>query len=117
RKVVLYSEYDIMLVFKLHRDVRGDLEEIKLLDTLAATRIVAFLQQIQVDPGLLKKLTTHFYRNNEDNLDVKKWRAMHEAGLPVWRLRFVDFAYRHPDYRIFYVASASRAEVHILAIC
>lgn len=105
-----------MITIRRHVDVLRDLEEIILLDRLAATRIIAFLEQYANDPLLLQKLTTHGYRNEADNLDVKKWKTMQSSGHPVWRLRFVDFAYRVPDYRIFYVPAVSKMTVHVLAI-
>ncbi|WP_322997163.1 type II toxin-antitoxin system RelE/ParE family toxin [Castellaniella sp.] len=101
----------------LHKEVKKDLEEIHLLDSIASVRIVAFMQQVINDPDILKKLTTHCYRNYDETLDVKKWISMHEAGCPVWRLRFTDFAYRNPDYRIFYVISEDPLVIHIIAIC
>lgn len=106
-----------MIRIRFHTSVRLDLEEISLLDPIAATRIIAFLEQAQSDPQLLQKLTTHSYRSGEDNLDIKKWQSMHQDGHAIWRLRFVDFMYRIPDYRLIYLPHTVHHIINIMAIC
>ncbi len=106
-----------MTRIRFHTYVRRDLEEISLLDSIGATRIIAFLEQSQSDPHLLEKLTTRCQRGRKDNLDIKKWQKLHRAGHAIWRLRFIDFTYRVPDYRLIYLPTVADRVITIMAIC
>src|SRR5690606_24866746 len=115
-KLVIYSGYDIMLVFRLDKEAQNDLEELALTDPLVVTRFRAFLEQAKCDPNLLRSLSTHSF--DDSDIDIKKWIRRHNEGQPIWRLRFCCFVGREPDYRVFYCIDRNPKQniVYILGI-
>lgn len=108
-----------MYKLSFHSDVKKDLEQIGWSDSLAAARFHAFFTEVKDNPYLL--LTSSLQNkdsetNFNDLINIKRWVSMGNSGKDLRRLRFSDFAYRNPDYRIIFFVSEALKRIIILAI-
>lgn len=86
-------------------------------DQRTAARIVALLEQIKADPGLLDALTEHnFGADQRSGFHVSKWLAFWNAGYDLWRLKVWDLSGRLIPYRIVYAYEPRIRQYHVLGI-
>ncbi len=111
-----YNKHHIMRV-QLHDDAQADLEHLWAHDEDAAAAIQVTLEEADLDPRVLDKLTQH--GNNElpsgQELNVKRWEtASRAAKRDVWRLRVLNSP--ATSYRIVYGYHIQHRQVYVLGI-
>lgn len=105
-----------MYELKIHHDVSSDLESIQLRDSIAVTRFVAFVEEVKSNPSILiDALDTHTADWASVDTTVVEWKRLLKDGHKAWRIRFKDFSWRDPDYRIIFTVSESKKQIIILA--
>src|SRR5690625_3634773 len=108
-----------MYKLSFHADVDKDIEEIALLDSVAVARFYAFFAEVKNDPSLLQSNSVAIEESDSyisEKIDIGPWSSMRKSGRNLWRLRFSDFAYREPDYRIIYFTHETLKQIVIIAI-
>lgn len=107
-----------MYKLSFHPEVKNDLEQTKWSDPMALARFHAFFTEVKDNPSLL--LSCDGIAPHDSNFsklaDIKPWMSMKYSGRKLWRLRFSDFAYRRPDYRIIYFISETLKKITIVAV-
>ena len=111
-----YNKNHIMRV-QLHDDAQADLEHLWARDEDAAAAIQVALEEADLDPRVLDKLTHH--GNNElpsgQELNVKRWEtASRAAKRDVWRLRVLNSP--ATSYRIVYGYHIQHRQIYVLGI-
>lgn len=99
----------------LHRHAVEDLERIWQEQPAAAAAVVAALEQMQADPGLIDKLTRH--GENEfaaARLNVKRWQRVRPRKGDLWRFRVLDTP--ATSYRVVYGYHYQTRQVCVLAV-
>lgn len=110
-----------MVQLNICTNARDDLAKVKASDEQTARKLVAILQQLQADPGLINTLTTD--HNALDAFEVKRWVKQHEHGKNIWFIKPWKHGNGQPPhlpYRIIYAYSPPRSgrrpEFNILGI-
>ncbi len=101
----------------IHDDASQDLRELCQTDPVSAGRIVALLEQISGDQGLLESLTDHDFgvRGSED-FHVSRWQRQWRQGHDLWRLKVWDLDQAGVRYRIIYAYLPGKRNYYVLAI-
>jgi len=115
-RLPIYNKHHIMRV-QLHDDAQADLEHLWEHDEDAAAAIQVALEEADLDPRVLDKLTQH--GNNElpsgQELNVKRWKTASQAAKrDVWRLRVLNSP--ATSYRIVYGYHIQHRQVYVLGI-
>lgn len=102
-----------MFALFIHDDASDDLRALRPEAPRACARIVAFLQQIKADQGLLDRLTQHGYT---EEFDVSKWLRQWNRGRDLWRLKLWDLEKQGLQYRIVYAYIPGKQHYHVLGV-
>lgn len=108
-----------MYQLRFHSDVYKDFELIGVSDPIAMARFHAFFAEVKDNPTLLLSRSEGLSKSGltfSEIIDLRPWNSMRKSGRNLWRLRFSDFAYRDPDYRIIYFVSETLKKIIIIAI-
>lgn len=102
---------------QLHVDAQADLERLWEQDEEAAATIQVTLEEADVDPRVIDKLTQH--GDNElpsgQELNVKRWvKASRALKRDVWRLRVLNSP--ATSYRIVYGFHIQHRQIYVLGI-
>jgi mRNA-degrading endonuclease RelE of RelBE toxin-antitoxin system len=102
---------------QLHPDAEADLDLLWMHDQEAAADIEVILEEADLDPRVLDKLTQH--GNNElpsgKELNVKRWeKASRVLKRDVWRLRVLNSP--ATSYRIVYGYHIQHRQIYVLGI-
>jgi hypothetical protein len=74
----------------LSHNAADDLRQLKVADPRAAAAVLVALEQIESDPNVIDKLTTHGNSMiGTSSLNVKPWESMKPYG-NLWRFRILD---------------------------
>lgn len=108
-----------MYKLSFHPDVYKDIEQINLLDSAAVARFHVFFTEVKDNPEILLNTLDNIEENDlifNKVVNLQPWETMKKSGRSLWRIRFSDFAYRKPDYRIIYFISETLKKITITAI-
>lgn len=98
----------------VHEHAADDLRQLRQTTPKAVAAIMATLQQMEVDPRLVDKLTTH--GNNEFGdirVNVKRWQQT-KGVTNVWRFRVLDTP--ATVYRVVYGYHYQTKQLCVLAV-
>ena len=100
-----------------HRDAEQDLDELASSQPKLAARLVALLEEVGADPGLIDMLTVHRFGFDErEPFDVSKWQEYWNSGKDIWRLKFWELEHQGLPYRVIYALQRGTGDHHVLAI-
>jgi len=98
----------------LHEDAKSDLRKLCVDDPKNGGRVLAFIQQLQADPFLIDKLTTHDFGPEAGfRANIKKILSFWNKGKDLWRLKISDV---DKPYRIIYAYIPKSREIYILGV-
>lgn len=101
--------------FDICENAAADLDRLWDSDSKAAAAVVVALDEVLVDPELIKKLTT---RGDVDfrtqRLGIKRWREAQRSPNNLWRFRILDTP--ATSYRVVYGFHWQLRHVCVLAI-
>lgn len=103
-----------MIVVDVHENAVNDLRLLRSADEAAAAAVLATLEQLKADPGVIDKLTTSGTNTiGSVRLGIKRWESMrHKSNL--WRFRIFDTP--ATSYRIIYGYHWQTRQLCIFAI-
>lgn len=106
-----------MIALFVHDDAKAVLLALRETEPQAAGRILALLEQLEGDPGLLDRLTQHDYgAYGSAVFHVSKWQEQWRKGRDLWRLKVWDLEENGLRHRIVYAFVPSKQHYHVLAI-
>ena len=101
--------------FDICENADADLDRLWDSDPKAAAAVVVALDEVQADPELIDKLTTHGDVEFEtQRLGIKQWREAQRANNNLWRFRIFDTP--ATSYRVVYGFHWQLRHVCILAV-
>jgi mRNA-degrading endonuclease RelE of RelBE toxin-antitoxin system len=101
----------------VHDDAKADLRQLSRANKDATALILAVLEEIQGDQGLLDSLTVHGFGNDRsERFGVSKWLSFWDRGVDLWRLRIWDLEQLGAPYRVVYAYERGKQRYHILGI-
>lgn len=105
-------------LIRVHNDATGDLGRIRVVDQVAFSRLVAFIQQLKADPALISKLLDHgFGDGRNEAISVMKWIGVQkQERLPVWRVKSWDLERQGLRYRLIYCYNWPDQSYNIMAV-
>ncbi|MBI3344135.1 MAG: hypothetical protein HY028_04650 [Gammaproteobacteria bacterium] len=98
----------------IHQNAAQDLRDLRVVNPGAAAAVTVALEQIQVDPKAIDKLTT--FGNNTvgaARLNIKRWESVRGQG-NLWRFRVLDTP--ATVYRIVYGYHWQTRQICVLAV-
>ena len=101
--------------FDICENAAADLDRLWDSDSKAAAAVVVALDEVLVDPELIKKLTTQgdvYFRTQR--LGIKRWREAQRSPNNLWRFRILDTP--ATSYRVVYGFHWQLRHVCVLAI-
>lgn len=105
-------------MIEVHNDATADLKQIAAVDSVAFNALIAFIQQLKIDPALGGKLLDHGY--GQDGcavMSVMKWHSIHNhERQPVWRVKVLDLEKQGLRYRIIYFYYWRDKTYYIMAV-
>ncbi len=106
-----------MYALFIHDDAKADLLALWEREPRTAGRILALLEQLEVDPDLLDCLTVHDYgAHSSEDFHVSKWLEQWRKGRDLWRLKIWDLEEQGIRYRIVYAFVPVKRQYQVLAI-
>lgn len=98
----------------IHQNAAQDLRDLRVVNPGAAAAVTVALEQIQVDPKAIDKLTT-FGNNTVDaaRLNIKRWESVRGQG-NLWRFRVLDTP--ATVYRVVYGYHWQTRQICVLAV-
>lgn len=109
-----YTLLDIMQV-DLHEHAVEDIRALRRTDPSAAAAVLVALAEIEADPRIIDKLTTH--GNNavgSNTINVKAWQHARSRTQDLWRFRVLDTP--ATSYRVVYGYHWATRQVVVLAV-
>jgi hypothetical protein len=105
-----------MYALAIDKDAKADLAALLVRDRAAALEILAVLQEIEADQGILSSLSDDGYADGR--IDVCMVRNLQRATWNIWRLKVfcIDPPPSTLPYRIIYAFDAPRGVYYVLAI-
>ena len=105
-------------MIRIHNDATSDLIKIRTSDPIAFSRLIAFLEQLQADPGLVLRLLEHKFGNDRSEpISVMKWLDVQKREkLPVWRVKSWDLERSGLRYRLIYCYNWPDQTYNVMAI-
>lgn len=98
----------------VHHHAQGDLDLIWESEPEAAATVLAVLEQLEADPKMIDKLTTHGDNSLGATLiNVKQWQGMRRKA-DLWRFRALDTP--ATSYRVIYGYQWQTQQLCVLAI-
>ncbi|MFS8930987.1 hypothetical protein [Cupriavidus taiwanensis] len=102
---------------ELHEDAKNDIRELIRTQPELAKKLVALIQQLNLDPALRARLLEHNYGDDAvDVINVKKWLRLFKARKDLWRLKPLNLGPVGLGYRVFYAYQYKERCFHVLAI-
>ena len=106
-----------MLYLVVDKDVVSDLAEIRKESQAVVERLVALIDELRGDPGLLDRMTEHGFSGDEDaDFDVSKWHDQQKHGRELWRLKFWELEDKGMRYRLIYLIEEQIQRIAVLAV-
>ena len=99
----------------LHANAVADIRALQRSDVKAAAAVLVALGEIEADPQVIDKLTTH--GNNEvgrNRINVKAWQNARSNSQNLWRLRILDTP--ATSYRVVYGYYLATRQIVVLAV-
>lgn len=113
--LIFNTQLVIVKSVRIHPHMLQDLENEDVPDEVVAD-ILSLLEQIEADPLVVDKLTTH--GDNEfgsTTVNVKRWQTMRSNRRDdLWRFRILDCP--ATTYRIVYGYEMKARKIHVLAL-
>lgn len=113
--LIFNTQLVIVKRVRIHPHVLEDLEDENVPDEVVAN-ILSLLEQMQADPLVVDKLTTH--GNNDfsnTTVNVKRWETTRShLRDDLWRFRILDCP--ATTYRIVYGYEMKARKIHVLAV-
>lgn len=101
--------------FDICENAAADLDRLWDSDSKAAAAVVVALDEVLVDPELIKKLTTQGDVDfRTQRLGIKRWREAQRSPNNLWRFRILDTP--ATSYRVVYGFHWQLRHVCVLAI-
>jgi hypothetical protein len=101
----------------VHADAKEDLDLLRKQDPATAARIVAVLQEIQSDQGLLDALTAQDYgAYGSKPIHVTKVQKLWQAGADIWRLKIWELENQGIRQRIIYAYLPRKGAYFVLGV-
>ena len=100
-------------------DVKYDIFAIKVKSNVAATKLVAFFEQLNNNQEFLSHLLEHNYGEPDKNVfNVSKWQEYWHQGYNLWRLKLFDLENVGLRYRVIYAYALEKRipTFYILAV-
>lgn len=110
----VYTLVDIMHV-DVHNNAADDIRRLRAADPPAAAAVLVALAQLEADPQVVDKLTTH--GNNplgEGAINVKGWIEARKRTPDLWRFRVLDTP--ATSYRVVYGYNWVTRQIVVLAV-
>ncbi len=103
---------------RVHNDATSDLREIRTTDVVAFNRLVAFIQQLKVDPSLIDRLLDHGAGSDRTGpISVMQWLSVKKVErVPLWRVKSWDLERNGLKYRLIYCYNWPDKSYNIMAV-
>lgn len=106
-----------MAWIELHDDAKNDIRELARTEPAFAKKLLALIQQLNVDPVLRERLLEHGYGDDAvDVINVKKWLRLFKERKDLWRLKPLGLGAIGLGYRVFYAYRYKERCFYVLAI-
>lgn len=99
----------------IHEHAEADLDQLWIDDPGAAAAVTVTLEQLDADPRLVDKLTTH--GNNPigaSEINVKRWQRIRSRTGDLWRFRALNTA--ATSYRVVYGYHLQTRQICVLGV-
>lgn len=104
--------------FDVHEDAVADIALIHQDQPSHATKILAFIEELENSPDLLDSMTIQNYGDDrQDPIFVKKWGSVYRGEkMNVWRLRSMELEQQGLNYRFIYCYYYKDQTHHLVAV-
>ena len=99
----------------IHESAEADIDRLWQTDPKAAAAVLATLEQLDADPRLVDKLTTH--GNNPlgaNEINVKRWQRIRSRQGDLWRLRALNTP--ATSHRVVYGYQIQTRQICVLGV-